>query len=528
MQRAMRLTEAARTLSLVVRDHVAGQWRGAVADRRSAGRVGYWFDGDRVRVLHSPADFYDQLKVNIRAAKRRIVLSALYIGHGERDLIDTLHAALAANPDTRLTILVDYLRGTRGAENSVTALSPLLAAYPGRVEIALYHTPELTGWKKRLIPQRFNETIGLLHFKLFATDDSLIISGANLSKDYFTNRQDRYMLIDDARIAGHYARLVETVAQVSFRVPAPNTIEAPSPNPVTEPAAFRRHARAKLLPALELVDRSETDGVALVSSDLQPQSHAHREDTLVVPAFQASPLGIHQEQELMRGLWEGLRSTSPPPPTAANANAKPHLAPQWDLYFTSGYFNMTPGVFSTILSLRRPLHVLTASPQANGFYGSRGVSQYVPNAYSWLEARFLRNVQHVKDAPPVVLEEYARTVDKTPWTFHAKGLWIRRVPGHPVLVGGKHESAAATTAAAEPPVPVVTVIGSSNFGHRSAHRDLEAQAIVVTTNPRLQAQLQHEVASLWKHATPVDLPTLEARNVHWLTKLTAYLTQNMF
>ena len=46
-----------------------------------------------------------------------------------------------------------------------------------------------------MIPDKYNELIGLQHCKLFVFDDSVIISGANLSTDYFTNRQDRYILI---------------------------------------------------------------------------------------------------------------------------------------------------------------------------------------------------------------------------------------------------------------------------------------------------------------------------------------------
>lgn len=38
--------------------------------------------------------------------------------------------------------------------------------------------------------------------------------------------------------------------------------------------------------------------------------------------------------------------------------------------------------------------------------------------------------------------------------------------------------------------PCLTLIGSPNFGHRSVHRDLEAQIAIVTENEELQVQLQ--------------------------------------
>ena len=61
--------------------------------------------------------------------------------------------------------------------------------------VSLFHTPKLRGIYKKTIPDKYNELIGLQHCKLFVFDDSVIISGANLSSDYFTNRQDRYILI---------------------------------------------------------------------------------------------------------------------------------------------------------------------------------------------------------------------------------------------------------------------------------------------------------------------------------------------
>ncbi|KNE70989.1 hypothetical protein AMAG_15248 [Allomyces macrogynus ATCC 38327] len=511
---AHRLSETARLLAQLVAHHARGQpgWptsASAAAPTPSAtspstpaaqvlakndsapspwSKLGYMVDGDQVQVLTSPAGFYEQLKTNIRNARRHIVLSALYIGPQEHDLIQTIHDSLAANPSTKCTILIDYLRGTRGASsNSVTVLAPLISAFPDRVNVALYHTPELTGWKKRLIPPRFNETVGLLHFKLFATDDQLIISGANLSHDYFTNRQDRYMHIADARVARHYARVVEAVADVSFRVRVPEQknaeggyeLLAPTPySPVDAPREYKRHAHARLAPAL-VVESGSGEVVEKVR------------DTLIVPAVQASPLGVYQEQDLMAGVWAGLKQ-------AADAQREKS---DWNVYFTSGYFNMTPLTMNTMLGLNRPVNVLTASPQANGFFGSKGVSKYIPDAYTWLESRFLARVRGTTQ--PIVLAEYARPG----WTFHAKGLWISPVASR---------------------LPWLTVIGSSNFGHRSMHRDVEAQAIVVTTNKRLQEELRDEVDALWAPSKVVEEKELEARRVHWLTKVVAYATQNMF
>lgn len=56
------------------------------------------------------------------------------------------------------------------------------------IKVYLYHTPKLRGLLRLLLPERYNELIGIQHMKLYMFDDSIIISGANLSQDYFTNR----------------------------------------------------------------------------------------------------------------------------------------------------------------------------------------------------------------------------------------------------------------------------------------------------------------------------------------------------
>lgn len=64
-----------------------------------------------------------------------------------------------------------------GQTNSRTMLLPLLQQYSSRMRVSLYHTPDLRGLLRLLVPQRFNETIGVQHIKAYLFDDDLIISG---------------------------------------------------------------------------------------------------------------------------------------------------------------------------------------------------------------------------------------------------------------------------------------------------------------------------------------------------------------
>lgn len=92
------------------------------------------------------------------------------------------------NPKLRLSILTDALRGTRETpEPSCASLLASLVEEFGerRVEIRMFHTPNLTGMRKATIPRRINEGWGLQHMKLYGIDDELILSGYDIWEDLF-------------------------------------------------------------------------------------------------------------------------------------------------------------------------------------------------------------------------------------------------------------------------------------------------------------------------------------------------------
>jgi CDP-diacylglycerol---glycerol-3-phosphate 3-phosphatidyltransferase len=63
-------------------------------------------------------------------------------------------------------------------QTPASMLVPLIGEFGSdRVEIRLYHTPNLRGIWKRITPKRFNEGFGLQHTKVYGVDDEVIISG---------------------------------------------------------------------------------------------------------------------------------------------------------------------------------------------------------------------------------------------------------------------------------------------------------------------------------------------------------------
>lgn len=93
--------------------------------------------------------------------------------------VNVLHEALSdpSRPELTCTLLLDYLRGSRGSCNSRTMVQELVNQFSERFQLCLYHTPNLRGFLKWVGPERFNEVMGLQHMKAYIFDNSLVISG---------------------------------------------------------------------------------------------------------------------------------------------------------------------------------------------------------------------------------------------------------------------------------------------------------------------------------------------------------------
>ena len=45
------------------------------------------------------------------------------------------------------------------------------------MRVSLFHSPVLRGTTQRIVPERFNELFGTQHMKIYAFDDTVILSG---------------------------------------------------------------------------------------------------------------------------------------------------------------------------------------------------------------------------------------------------------------------------------------------------------------------------------------------------------------
>nr|XP_031541665.1 CDP-diacylglycerol--glycerol-3-phosphate 3-phosphatidyltransferase, mitochondrial isoform X3 [Vicugna pacos] len=383
-----------------------------------------------VSVLSSPTEFFELMKGQIKAARRRVVMASLYLGTGplEQELVDCLESTLEKSlqakfpSDLKVSILLDFTRGSRGRKNSRTMLLPLLQRFPEQVRVSLFHTPNLRGLLRLLIPERFNETIGLQHIKVYLFDNSVILSGANLSDSYFTNRQDRYVFLQDCpEIADFFTELVDAVGDVSLQLQGDDTVQVVEGmvHPYRgDRAAYCKAANKRVM---DVINSARTRQQMLHAQTFHSDSVLTHEDaaaagdrrpapdTWIYPLIQMKPFEIQIDEIVTETLL-----------TEAERGAK--------VYLTTGYFNLTQAYMDLVLGTRAEYQILLASPEVNGFFGAKGVAGAIPAAYVHIEQQFFSEVCSLGQQARVQLQEYWRRG----WTFHAKGqftgTWRPRSP----------------------------------------------------------------------------------------------------
>mmetsp|Transcript_24137 Transcript_24137/g.62978 ORF Transcript_24137/g.62978 Transcript_24137/m.62978 type:complete len:520 (+) Transcript_24137:113-1672(+) len=470
-----------------VERHPEVPWRGGPTAYGPAFAV----EGSKIQVLETPAQFYSTLLEGITRADRRVTLASLYLGTGPKEvaLADAVAGAVRANPALKVQLLVDHTRGTRGDPNSACLLRRVLSAAAAvaapDVAAAMYLTPRLTTMLRRVLPPPIDEVIELTHAKVYLWDDTVLLTGANLSDQYFTDRQDRYVLVESRELADFLVRYVGSISTLSSRLLLDGIAESPLRGDL---AAFKVevHRLFNDLLAASPSAPGLSHFLGEIVRPVEPRgdgSAARVFDTVICPLIQAGSWGVRHDE-------------------AATVELVGRLPQGSTAWMATGYFNLPAQLAEALVGrCGARINILTAAPAANGFLGARGLLGHIPAAYTHIAAAFLALLRRRGQEGRVKLYEYARTG----YTFHAKGIW-----GYGV--GEEH--------------PSYTLVGSPNFGERSANRDHECQLAVFTANVALRESLHRERTRLFSSAQQVtveDLTTPGRKAASWVSFVTQFI-----
>lgn len=399
-----------------------------------------------ISFLKTPTEYYEQLLESIQSAKNLISISSLYIGDGEmeKQLIKEIEIRIYNCPELQVNIVLDGMRGTRDKQ-VVNMLRQLSSIHSSRVTVSYIEWLFPLSLKK-IIPSRYNESFALNHSKLFIWDDNVMVTGANLSDAYFINRVDRYVIVKNQQLAMYYHSFISLLSRMSKH----GTLKE----------------RKTLL--LEWMNSYQNPNIPL-------------SDTVLYPSIQFPLLGFRQDELLTSSILQWA-NRSGMDMDIATAYFNP--ASTYERILIRGYhsfvwkttsinneidllFPKTNDIQSS--NLLKPgnnhgngsVRIITSSPQCNAFYKGQGLSKWIPYIY----IQFLRRWE-LLSPPHYKLLEYDKSNE---WTFHAKGLWIRY---------------------SKDGLPWISQIGSSNYGARSIHRDVETSLTITTTNNELCKKLE--------------------------------------
>jgi CDP-diacylglycerol--serine O-phosphatidyltransferase len=158
-------------------------------------------DGQSVDCFFSSKSFKAELLTQIKNAKYRIYLTALYLEADEAgaEILMALYAAKKENPALNIIVCIDYHRAQRGLIGSKKATATNASWYQ-EIEKSQGLGVKIIG-----IPVKRKEIFGVQHLKGFIFDEKVLYSGASFNNIYLHQeeryRYDRYWLINNVKLA---------------------------------------------------------------------------------------------------------------------------------------------------------------------------------------------------------------------------------------------------------------------------------------------------------------------------------------
>lgn len=451
-----------------------------------------------ITVLHNPSEFYGTLINGILAAKARIIISCLYLGADEYSmkLIEAIKLSITdiSKPNLRVTILVDYSRSLRlEADFKKTLLD--LSLFSSRVEVYLSKMPQNKTW----FSHHVNEIAGVYHTKYSIFDNNIILSGANLSLEYFVNRQDRYFLLQSKcndQISKNQSSIVDWF----------NDFTA-----VTIPQCYRVNptASGKILldpvNSLPNIQLNEKLSKLLINQNY-PIILTINEGVYAVPVMQHSMIGLRHEELILPTILQNLSKLSP----ASVVFSSPYPS----YYIT--LFEFLVGISNSPKASQ--VTMITASPSSHGFKNGHGFRSLIPYMHQFLSDDCLQSLPTASRQLVTQLEYSRRN-----WTYHAKGIWIfpqnSRINSNSssasqvtqltetddlnyirkLLSLSPSIAPAATLPLKAVPFSSITYMGSSNLGSRSWRRDQETGFLFFSRCPQFTESLREECRNIQSH-----------------------------
>lgn len=400
----------------------------------------------------TPTEFHGHLCEKIRNAKQRVHLAALYIGPAadpslhirEVELLEALKTTDC--PDVQ--ILLDKHRALRPVPTPESAFITSAEAchsslLPKSASSKVFLLSVLPNWLESILKNPYDEVAGVFHMKVYIVDDEMILSGANLSEEYFSDRVDRYLCIQRGGngLVDFYAEVFKTLSQHSY------IYDPGSQNSVSSPPGSTSKNRKEMIQSLSTLFTTPLGEDASEINSGDSNAVAFAVPTFQVPRhfFNGISKSDHMplDVDVLESVLKNIQTDNPKDLTVR---------------ISSAYLNLTNRMRRLLVNS----HLLTAGRVSHGFKpkkkaGNKG-RDWIPTVFAQLARRS-------------ALYSSLWFYQREGWTFHAKGIW---------MTTGETEKRFAISDASS---LVAAVHGSGNYGGRSTHKDMESNMILVFNPP---------------------------------------------
>lgn len=409
----------------------------------------------------------------------------------EKFLIMELEKKIKQNPKFKITILLDYSRGTRKEKifnNSLSMLKPLfnvnLINNPDLNIYFLKH-PNIKSYHNYL-PSVLSEVAGVLHSKLYIFDNNVIISGANLSENYFTSRQDRYWIFQDNEPFADFCEdFLISLSENSYKInPNNNSLELDQFKLIGEASnskvkfieAIQHHFKMfkyehkvqisegkdlTLKEYLENLKKYNSYSISRIDEENLLKFNINERQKEINEIFFDINENIKENKLLLyfNNKKEKKNKNSQDNVNKSYSKEPIYVFPSFqfkeinilddqnilknilsdnteisNLTLSTGYFNPSKSLKEILLKQENfNIKSITSSPKANSFYNGGFIKSYIPFIYRLYQFNFMKNSNLKAKCYEYIKENFS---------FHSKGIWLYR----------KNEN-----------YPFFSIIGSSNF-----------------------------------------------------------------
>ncbi|MGK0706299.1 CDP-diacylglycerol--serine O-phosphatidyltransferase [Yokenella regensburgei] len=392
---------------------------------------------DDVEFFYAPADFREALLAKIASATRRICIVALYLEQddGGKGILQALYDAKRERPELDVRVLVDWHRAQRGRIGAAAANTNADWYYrmaqenPG-VDVPVYGVPVNT-----------REALGVLHFKGFIIDDSVMYSGASLN-DVYLHQHDKY------RYDRYHCIRNPQLANIMFEWADRNLVAGRGVN------------------RLDVAERAKSpdikNDIRLYRQDLRDSGYVFHGDADNDQLSVTPLVGLGKSSVLNKTIF--------------------HLMPcaEHKLTICTPYFNLPAVLVRNIISLLRDgkkVEIIVGDKTANDFYIPENepfkIIGALPYLYEINLRRFLSRLQYYVNTDQLVVRLWKDDDN----TYHLKGMWV---DNEWMLLTG------------------------NNLNPRAWRLDLENAILIHDPKHKLASVRQHELELIRKHTTVVN------------------------